>query len=156
MPEPSRNDGMPGRACPAGRSGKQGMGFYVEVCLLVVFLLFSSVVLVKVFAASKARGANALQAQEALLVAQDASESFAASGGDEAEFISTLSSDAGISLARQADGTLCGSTSGYDVEVAVEESPAGTGSMKVAHIAVSRSGDELAKLDSTVYASGRG
>ena len=132
---------------------KQNFAFYIEVTLLLAYLLFAIVILVQVFAGSRAIGAEAQRKSEATLIAQNAAEMFASSDSDE-EFVELLTRiDEADGVVLSSPGHINGGIGDYTIDVTRSSDDTSAGKLEHAHIEVSDEGSVIFQIDTAKYFS---
>ena len=138
--------------------------FYLETLLLILFLLASLTVLVKVMGTAKQMSRAARELSASAGIAQSAAEQFAASTGDGqlAEMLGAQQAEdgaltawydaAGLPLA-PAQGA---GAAAYQLELFLERTPQGTGTMRSVRLVVLRAADgtQLYELYTQKYQPG--
>lgn len=114
--------------------GKRGLAFVVEALILLAFLAGSIAVFMQLFGSASLRGTDAVELDDAVMLATNVAEHFAA--------------DPGAIPAEFQEGP-------YAVRCDVAREPQPAGSMYTLHVVVSNDqGDELYALESARYVSG--
>lgn len=124
-----------------------GTAFVVEALVLLAFLAFALAVFMQLFGAAHVRGAEERQLTQAVLLASNAAEEFAAT--PQAGSTSTAFDDAGNELAQAA-----GAEGAYVVTCEVTPERTQGGTMYRANIMVTCDGAEVYRLESARYVSG--
>lgn len=123
---------------------RRGAAFYVEIIVLLVFLLLSLTVLVRMLALARGEGIEAQRTQQAVQLAQDAAECFAASRTDAALAQMLQGSEL-------ADGIVTWQQGDCRVRVALSEKATAAGALRTADIAVSSGTKQLYTLQVQHY-----
>ncbi|NTU90178.1 MAG: hypothetical protein HGA54_09845 [Actinobacteria bacterium] len=132
---------------------KHNAAFYIEVMLLLSFLLFVTIVLVQIFASSRAIGVEAQRKTEATQIAQNIAEMFAAADSDE-EFVELLTRIEGSEgVVMSASGHAIGEIGDYTIDVTRSSEDTSAGILELAHIEVQESDTVIFEIDTAKYFS---
>ncbi|WP_303202001.1 type IV pilus modification PilV family protein [Raoultibacter timonensis] len=128
------------------RTTKQA-AFIVEALVLLVFILASMAVLMQLFGSARTTGIEAHDLSQAIVLASNSAEKFAATPAEGATETFFVEEDGAL---RSADGP---TDDAFSVTCTVEGEQREGGTLYRAHIFVERHGSELYELESSRYVS---